>query len=78
MKKFFFVISIIAALTASVNARGGSLIAAGIINAPENSVSINGILYFASDDKIHGVELWKNDGTEAGTEMVKDINPYGI
>jgi ELWxxDGT repeat protein len=77
MKKFFFVISIIAAMTLSTDALAGSLIAAGIINAPDNSVKIKGILYFAADDKIHGVELWKNDGTRAGTVMVKDINPNG-
>ena len=32
-------------------------------------------LYFAATDGIHGVELWKTDGTEQGTVMVKDINP---
>ena len=25
----------------------------------------------------HGRELWKSDGTEAGTVLVKDINPNG-
>ena len=37
-----------------------------------------GILtYFAANDGTTGTELWKTDGTEAGTELVKDINPSG-
>ncbi|RCJ21084.1 hypothetical protein A6770_30920 [Nostoc minutum NIES-26] len=41
---------------------------------PFNLSNVNGILYFTADDGIHGVELWKSDGTEAGTVLVKDIN----
>jgi ELWxxDGT repeat protein len=36
---------------------------------------MNGKLYFAADDGLHGNELWRSDGTDTGTYMVKDVNP---
>ena len=42
---------------------------------PNNFASLNGIVYFSADNGSNGFELWKSDGTDAGTEMVKDINP---
>ncbi|AFM26137.1 calcium-binding protein [Desulfomonile tiedjei] len=38
-----------------------------------DSVTINGTLFFKASDGVHGIELWRSDGSEAGTEMVRDI-----
>lgn len=38
-------------------------------------VAAGDIAFFAADDRDHGRELWRSDGTPAGTWMVKDINP---
>lgn len=44
-------------------------------NAIGTAVSANGLLFFTAVDGNSGRELWRSDGTEAGTYMVKDINP---
>ena len=33
------------------------------------------IKFFAANDGVNGYELWKSDGTAAGTMLVKDILP---
>jgi len=35
----------------------------------------NDELYFLANDGPHGMEIWKTDGTAAGTKMLKDIYP---
>lgn len=40
---------------------------------PSHFAAIGNTLYFVADDSVSGKELWKSDGTEAGTVMVKDI-----
>lgn len=34
---------------------------------------MGGIVYFTAQDGIHGTELWRSDGTAAGTWLVKDV-----
>lgn len=41
------------------------------------SANYGGYLFFTANDGVHGIELWKTDGTAANTVMVKDINPAG-
>ena len=42
---------------------------------PYDITEFNGKLYFSADDGTNGRELWVSDGTEAGTQLLADINP---
>jgi ELWxxDGT repeat protein len=44
-------------------------------STPSDLVDIGGTILFSADDGSNGNELWKTDGTSAGTVRVTDINP---
>jgi ELWxxDGT repeat protein len=40
---------------------------------PGNLTAVGSDLYFTADDGTHGSQLWRSDGTQAGTSMVDDF-----
>jgi ELWxxDGT repeat protein len=40
-----------------------------------SGVEANGLAFFTVDDGVHGLELWRSDGTDAGTFLLRDICP---
>jgi len=42
---------------------------------PGQFLGAGDVLYFVANDRVHGNELWRSDGTEHGTQMVADVCP---
>src|SRR5262249_50382137 len=40
---------------------------------PQHLTAVDGTLFFAANDGVHGTELWESDRAAAGTPLVKDI-----
>ncbi|MCL6434297.1 MAG: tandem-95 repeat protein [Leptolyngbyaceae cyanobacterium HOT.MB2.61] len=43
-------------------------------SAPTNLSAVGDVVYFAANDGSNGTEVWRSDGTEAGTVLVADIH----
>ena len=46
-------------------------------SSPSYLTNVNGTLFFAANDGVHGEQLWRSSGSAVGTSMVADINPAG-
>src|SRR6266481_2313111 len=62
-------LSIAAQLVADLNVAPAGLVVSGPI------VELQGVAFFAANDGMSGVELWKSDGTKSGTVLVRDVQP---
>lgn len=82
MKKFYSLTCFCLAFCIATNAQTFSLLkniapglSEGIYTGPNYLAKINGTFFFNANDGVNGTELWKSDGTTAGTVMLKDISP---
>lgn len=59
----------------------GSTTSGGIVTPnssnPTDLVTMGGTVYFAANDGADGTQLWRSDGTAAGTTMVTSLNASG-
>jgi ELWxxDGT repeat protein len=47
----------------------------GSSSNPNYLTNVAGTLFFTADDGVHGDQLWRSDGTAAGTKLVRQIGP---
>ena len=65
-------------LCKSDGTEAGTVVVANELNgassySPKHLVDLNGTLYFTAEDDVNGRQLWRSNGTQAGTTMVKKI-----
>ncbi|WP_428307354.1 ELWxxDGT repeat protein [Lacipirellula sp.] len=46
-----------------------------VFSSPSNTINVNGVFYFDGVSTAQGRELWRSDGTTAGTYLVRDLAP---
>ena len=46
----------------------------GLSSTTSPVLVVGSVAYFAANDGVNGIELWRSDGTAAGTVLLKDIN----
>ena len=63
------------AMVMDINPTGHSLQPGLISSGPPFLTTDDGTIFFAADDGTNGRELWKTDGTAAGTMLEEDVNP---
>ena len=65
----------VGASTAADAVNSGAHVRGAPTRSGSSALAAGGIVYFTALDGTHGRELWRSDGTAAGTNMVKDIRP---
>ena len=62
-------------LVKNINPAGGAFGSNSFGSLASETAEVHGTLFFTADDGSSGAELWRSDGSESGTVLVKDINP---
>jgi ELWxxDGT repeat protein len=47
-------------------------------SSPSNLIPLGDTLFFTANDGTNGTELWKSDGTEAGTTLAVELSPGSV
>lgn len=65
-------LAVVTSLLEDINSQPTTFVSTNL-SSQSDFVEMNGHYYFSAGHGATGAELWKTDGTEAGTLLVKDI-----